>query len=301
MKTIFSFLFCCFAATIAFAQTAPANYRYIPMVVENAHWTVRTEIRDHFTLLGILYSHQILRGDTLIGGVTYKKLYDCPNMVAGLREDTSTHKVYVYPFNNNYYNYGWNYPTGQDRLLIDFNQDSASQVNVPWLDTTSGLSNTIDVWYQGIGTSTRLRRTLTYRDYCDLRTIEGIGFGNGGPSLRLYCLGLSCEPCRQSYSYVSAYDIVSPTQNCSSFVATESIEQENLVKAFPNPMNGVFYIQNLPPQVTLTLHDALGKSVDFTQKENEINLQNLPNGFYFLNIMPKDGTKQTLKLVKETP
>lgn len=117
----------------------------------------------------------------------------------------------------------------------------------------------------------------------------------------IYCPCLTCEDCSSQYSHVSAYDIISPTQNCSNFVATESIGKENLLKAFPNPTNGVFYIQNLPPQATITLHDALGKSFDFTQKENEINFQNAPNGFYFLNIMPKGEAKQTLKLVKETP
>ena len=98
MKTILSFLFCCFIANNTMAQTAPPNYQYIPMVVENAHWTVRVTIRGPQQYYDIHYADYILKGDTTIGIHTYKKLYNCPNLVAGLREDVTTQKVYVYIF-----------------------------------------------------------------------------------------------------------------------------------------------------------------------------------------------------------
>jgi Secretion system C-terminal sorting domain len=299
MKTILASLFCCLAANMLSAQSAPPNYQYIPMVVENAHWTVAGDFR---AVNGpIIYEHHILRGDTTIGTHTYKKLYSCPGLVAGLREDINTHKVYVYPFNNYYYNFDNAYPVGAENLLIDVNQDTAPQASVPWLNQYSLPTNAY-LFYQNNNIGTTVRRTLRYQYYCNLSTIEGIGFGNGGPVLHKYCPSLSCQSCGEQYFYVSAYDIISPTQNCSTFVDTENKQTLSAVIAlFPNPTTGTFHIQNLPPQASLTLYDALGKKVDFIQKESEINIASLPNGIYFihLNLSSSGGTGgATLKLIK---
>lgn len=61
--------------------------------------------------------------------------------------------------------------------------------------------------------------------------------------------------------------------------------------AYPNPVNDVLYLKNLPEQTNIQLFDMTGKLVIEVQNKNRIDLSNLHNGHYFLKIVTLGNNK----------
>ena len=104
--------------------TIPSPEKVIPMVEEGRTWNVvtinpadptETEPANFYDILGrkgrvwnrISY---VIDGDTVIGGVTYKKLLSNGNFVCGMREE-----------NGRVYGCGWSWAPSSEQLLYDFN------------------------------------------------------------------------------------------------------------------------------------------------------------------------------------
>ena len=74
---------------------------------------------------------------------------------------------------------------------------------------------------------------------------------------------------------------------------------ENLAASFevyPNPMNNTLYINGDVKDVTI--FNAVGQQVMFVESRNEINVEDLSDGLYFVRISDKNGNSVVKKIVK---
>ena len=74
---------------------------------------------------------------------------------------------------------------------------------------------------------------------------------------------------------------------------------ENLAASFevyPNPMNNTLYINGDVQDVTI--FNAVGQQVLFVESRNEINVEDLSEGLYFVRISDKNGNSIVKKIVK---
>lgn len=70
------------------------------------------------------------------------------------------------------------------------------------------------------------------------------------------------------------------------------------VLAYPNPFNESITLDGLTTNSTIQIYNALGKSVSFTQANNQLNLQLLSSGFYFIHVNNEDNS-YILKVFKK--
>ena len=76
----------------------------------------------------------------------------------------------------------------------------------------------------------------------------------------------------------------------------------NLFEVFPNPTSSVISIKNIENKMIIgvSILDVSGKIIlnQTTIENNAINIENLENGVYFLNVITEEGTS-TIKFVKQ--
>lgn len=88
-------------------------------------------------------------------------------------------------------------------------------------------------------------------------------------------------------------------------VKTLGIEDEDFQTAsiYPNPFNDVVNIQSKSPVKKVSVVDILGKTVmakaNAAASINEINLESLSKGLYFLTLEGNDNQKKIIKMIKE--
>ena len=84
-----------------------------------------------------------------------------------------------------------------------------------------------------------------------------------------------------------------------SSLGVDNVENNNQnINLFPNPVKGTF---SLSKEVASgVLYNLLGaKTYEFTNQNKDIDISNLETGLYFLQVINKNGSKVTLKLLKE--
>ena len=89
--------------------------------------------------------------------------------------------------------------------------------------------------------------------------------------------------------------------NCSNIISSSiNVSSKNNVIMYPNPAKSHIYIQSAEQILTISLSNILGEIViNKRDLENRtIEISNLKNGIYFLNIKTKSG-HITKKLIKE--
>ncbi len=70
-------------------------------------------------------------------------------------------------------------------------------------------------------------------------------------------------------------------------------------KIFPNPTNGVLYIESKQPISQIFVFNILGQMIQIKQHTNQIDLSKTEAGVYFIKIEDENGNSQTHKIVKE--
>jgi len=92
--------------------------------------------------------------------------------------------------------------------------------------------------------------------------------------------------------------------NCRT-LSVDEFALENAIRAFPNPSNGIFTLQNTNniELTTTTIRDINGrqiKSINLQNMENSerIDLSNAASGMYFMTIS-SHTSKHIVKLVKQ--
>ena len=77
-----------------------------------------------------------------------------------------------------------------------------------------------------------------------------------------------------------------------------SVDENNVAsfEVYPNPMNNTLYINGDVQDVTI--FNAVGQQVLFVESRNEINVEDLSEGLYFVKISDKRGNSVVKKIVK---
>ncbi len=68
---------------------------------------------------------------------------------------------------------------------------------------------------------------------------------------------------------------------------------------YPNPTNGILYIESNLPFSQISVFNLLGQSIETVQNTHQIDLSKVEAGVYFLKIEGENGNSQTHKIVKE--
>jgi len=78
-----------------------------------------------------------------------------------------------------------------------------------------------------------------------------------------------------------------------------SVDENNVAsfEVYPNPMNNTLYINGNVQDVTI--FNAVGQQVLFVENANEINVEDLSEGLYFVRISDKNGNSMVKKIVKK--
>jgi hypothetical protein len=86
-------------------------------------------------------------------------------------------------------------------------------------------------------------------------------------------------------------------------VVVKTIEKMNF-KVYPNPFNHEFIVEhNEAENLEIVIFNLLGQKVfetNMTDKIIKINTHEWENGIYFMEVIPKNSIKQTIKLIKQT-
>lgn len=86
----------------------------------------------------------------------------------------------------------------------------------------------------------------------------------------------------------------------SSFLSTAVVKLNDKVKVYPNPFSEIIYLSNFDEVRSLSVIDLSGRIVKTIQSpESSIYLNDLNSGLYILNLLMKDGRKQSLKIIKK--
>ena len=78
-------------------------------------------------------------------------------------------------------------------------------------------------------------------------------------------------------------------------------EQE--IRIFPNPSNGIINIEGLNPEIsrTLSIYNTMGNKIltqDIKTSFLSLDLYSVPSGMYIVKVENKDGTVETFKVTK---
>ena len=68
---------------------------------------------------------------------------------------------------------------------------------------------------------------------------------------------------------------------------------------YPNPTNGILYIESKQPISQISVFNLLGQSIEKKQNTNQIDLSKTEAGVYLLKFEDANGNSQTHKIVKE--
>lgn len=80
-------------------------------------------------------------------------------------------------------------------------------------------------------------------------------------------------------------------------LSISTISKNNTISIYPNPANGIFYIENtVENQLEYTIYDQTGKKINHSQNGDSIDISNHASGIYFLKIF--NTTQNTVSIKK---
>jgi hypothetical protein len=113
---------------------------------------------------------------------------------------------------------------------------------------------------------------------------------------------------------ISCY-ITVPANSCAfpSFATTKvtvhivtagvsTIGKSSLYDVYPNPASNILHIDNVKNSISYRLQNIVGQCMlqgTFTQKENTIQIQELPAGIYLLQLTNQEGQREGVRVIKE--
>jgi hypothetical protein len=93
--------------------------------------------------------------------------------------------------------------------------------------------------------------------------------------------------------------MVTATVN-SNCLSTSEIDKKDAIKVYPNPFSEVVNISKPELVKSARVSDVSGKLIRmFNQPESVLRLNDLSAGMYILQLDMKDGSKQTIKIIKK--
>jgi hypothetical protein len=276
---------------------------YIPLLDGYRKW----KMEDRF----MYYDSTELIGDSILNGKKYRTsyIYNDPNLVTLIREDTALRKVYmmddIWGGNNELLLYDFSLKAGDTLDARDYENLPSQNRNYYIVDST-GLINTLagqrKCWYLHTDKSSLLKRL-------DIRWIEGIGCNLGLHYLQynLYYQNYSSKyKDSPSHWLICAYKDSSqiyyndklaslfPTCDSTTIPGFNGIDKplvQTIIKPsiYPNPVLNSFSITGLPFPNTYTFYitnnfGQILKRGILKEASNATEIGFLQNGFYFMYI-----------------
>lgn len=291
-KVLFLGLFIIFFGISVNAQ------QYNPLVIENAQWKV--EYDDDATPWPDEMYGWLLRGDTIINNIQYKKLYSrvfedpSSNVIISqllhgfLREDTVNKIVYAYGDQN----MGCD-STNNEFILLDFSYEIGDTSQLCILTEEAGPKVLLDTGYY-LDFYGADRKIFDFGGVaCNF--IEGIGHFQGlleSPiynisggvitSLEDYCVGTDAE-CNVLYVKLEA-----PLQTVQYYI-------------YPNPFDKYIRVESAKEIQQIIIHSLSGEIVEVVEVNNKtclIETSNIKAGMYFLEVFIDSQQPYQRKLIK---
>ena len=305
-----------FINIIGYAQT------YKPFPVDSATW-------GFLYISGAGYSNtkEYVKGDTILGGNTYHKVYSGGNNLVGFYKVLAG---FYRESNKKIYGKVLYYADTSDILLYDFNLN----IGDTFYDKQKDLSNSwITYKYKLVSVSMTTLTSDTRKKYdfnfvgfqgassysnlgygCNFSWIEGIGYTKGIFGTRSpYSEGTQCYIANivsnASFANLVCFEhknVQYMAQSCLTLGLKERTINSS-INIYPNPSNGMLTLQLEDATLSnynLKLINVLGQEerMDELVKQSEIitlNIQRLKKGIYFLQVFDSGKLMCTEKIVKE--
>lgn len=106
-----------------------------------------------------------------------------------------------------------------------------------------------------------------------------------------------------NYAVIVTQNNCSDTSTCVN-ISTVGINENNTlngISIYPNPSNGIYNLSGLKVNSKITVYDAIGQIIYFstiTESKETINISNVPNGIYMIQIKAENSTI-TKKVIKK--
>lgn len=98
----------------------------------------------------------------------------------------------------------------------------------------------------------------------------------------------------------SARTTVTATADAAACLSTSEADAKETIKVYPNPFSEVININKAELVKSIKITDVSGKMIrSINQPESTLRLQDLSQGMYILILDMKDGTQQSLKVIKK--
>ncbi len=276
-----------------------AAQEYVPILKEGAFWVIKESSYTGYSVCSE-YDKVQVDGDTIINGVTYKKLKSAPLRDQNgetyciepplfldaneftpittyyLREDVDEKRLYIL----SEYNSG----TWDEYTLCDFNLEVGDEM----VNYYAPLDE-VDLFVDDIQTTSDNRKQYTMSD--GSKYTEGIGKLEGNFHIYHSLVdGIWYE--------VACHGNDEDSSSCASVLSTTN-ELIPEIKIYPNPTSDKIYFTNLENN-TFKLYSILGKEMrfQFSPENQSMDISHLRNGVYFLEILSANKVKQVLKVLK---
>lgn len=295
-----------FVVTLPAAWAQVGTHHLFPE--DSASWTVD---QYHSSCMGYCASvHYELKGDTLINGTGYNKLFSSagdffyitpplppdPGVVGGsfsactyagaLRQDSAAQRIFIIPPG-----------AGQEALLSDFSLsigDTMPPWYDPWAAGTLVVVATDSVLVNGSYHKV-LRFSTDQGGTTDL--IEGVGWATGFLGVVQNPDGLVQLACFRSSTVASPAfnnECLAP-MSCDLILGLDAeMPRQSALHVHPNPFAAVTTVHSDSPlqAATVTLCDMLGRTVrqlnGVSGAQFTVERQELPSGLYFLRISERN-------------
>ena len=134
-----------------------------------------------------------------------------------------------------------------------------------------------------------IERTQDFVTFEEVGEIDGMGNSNQ----RINYSFMDTEPLSGNSYYRLRQTDFDGKQNYSNTVVIDCIEKKSNISIYPNPNNGNFTIEGTDRNVDLTVFNPLGEKITeqkITSRKTEIQLDNLTNGIYFIQLSSEEET-----------
>lgn len=297
---------------------------YIPFPKDTAQWSVR-ELYSSPSLYAISTAHQNLKGDTIINGLKYSKVYqtyysedyNIPNqhLKCFIREDTAKTVFVKYPDNSTdfidttefvLYDFGLNVGDTFTTKMLNINGNiqplKFSTISIDSINTNNG--------YRRICKLNLIQTTEDVPVFNCFDTafyfIEGIGSQIGPFYNEMFkaCNLMGTVVKYNLLCFQTNFNYIIGGTNCHQVTDIEEVyNMEGFISAMPLPAKDqVTFKYKLPKNIKnafLSIYDVMGRvitynSIDIEKEELVCCLDELSNGIYFYGLTI-DGKAQIVK------
>ena len=266
---------------------------YQPYPLDNASWTIHTQLYDGQTYIQDWYSIN-WSGDTIVNGENYTRVFDNPSMI-GVRQDIPNEKIFY---------------INDQGVEFDASFDQSAMPGDTVLMTEAfEILSTFDPGF-GIGDYTAIvesvdsillgstyHKTMYFSQAGALFSptyICGVGFLSAMTSISSE-FNIACY-------YVDGYQLIGSAFDPNCTAGIEELSEQG-IRIYPNPTEDLFFIDvhglmNIQEIHLLDLAGIRIISFDKNEAESGFDISKFPNGIYFVEVVFEN--RRTLsRLIKE--